>query len=466
MGGAGALRLQFLGAAGFVTGSRTLLEYGGFRLYVDCGLYQGPAYVEERNFLPLETNPETIDAILLTHAHIDHSGLIPRLYKEGFRGTIFCTKPTAALLGVILPDAGHIQEEDFYRRSKKELKKLGLTEPLFTREDGNRATALVKSVPYNRTFRVGPFSASFTWAGHILGAAHLRLAVKDLSIAFSGDIGPESAFFHKPLKKMKPAEYIVTESTYGNRVREEEDYEKKFIDAVRYVLARRGMLVIPAFAVGRAQTALFVLHTLIKKKKIPELPIALDSPMAVKATEIYRKFRNELSSEVVRSGFFQFLRSRHVKFIQSAEESKALADSPGPGIIVSASGMCNGGRVLHHLERRLGDQRNAILFTGYAGVGTLAHEILKGTNRVTIFGMDTPVRAMVSQVQAFSAHADQRGLLSWMRQFKKEEVRRIFINHGEDEAREGLANELRFMQAPVELPRYESTYYLPVHALR
>lgn len=205
------VRVQFLGAAGFVTGSRTLIEYGGFRAYVDCGLYQGPKYVEERNYLPLESDPSTIDAIILTHAHIDHSGLIPRLYREGFRGAIYCTRPTARLLEIILPDAGNIQEEEFSRLSKNELRKLGLEAPLFTREDGKLVLELVKTVQYNRTFRVGPFSFCFTWAGHILGAAHLNVWRKGFSMVFSGDIGPESTFFHKPLKRPRMAENVVIE---------------------------------------------------------------------------------------------------------------------------------------------------------------------------------------------------------------------------------------------------------------
>jgi len=456
-----SVRVQFLGAAGFVTGSRTLLEYDGFRVYVDCGLYQGPRYVEERNYLPLESPPESIDAIVLTHAHIDHSGLVPRLVREGFAGKIYCTKPTAKLLEIILPDAGNIQEGEFYKLSRKEIKKLGLEAPLFTKENGIEALDLLKPVAYNRNFKVGPFSFCFTWAGHILGAAHLNVKSKNFSMVFSGDIGPESTFFHKPLKQPKVAENVVIESTYGNRFREKEDYEKKFRDAVRYVIERKGILLIPAFAVGRSQTTLYVLYRLMKEKKIPQLKIALDSPMAVKATQAYSKFKNELTNEVARSGFFNFLRSKNVQLVKSAEESKALVESPGPMIVVSASGMCTGGRVVHHLEQRLGDSRNYILFTGYAGDGTLAHQIMTGATHVNIFGIDIPVRAMVAQIQSFSAHADLNGLIDWMRHFKGQGVKRIYINHGEDDSRENLAKNLTFMRgAEIELPRYQSTYYL------
>ncbi|MFO1526106.1 MAG: MBL fold metallo-hydrolase [Turneriella sp.] len=470
------MRVQFLGAAGFVTGSRTLIEYKGYRVYIDCGLYQGPKYVEQRNYLPLESEPGTIDAIVLTHAHIDHSGLIPRLVREGFKGKIFCTKPTAKLLEIILPDAGNIQEEEFRQLSKNEIKKLGLEAPLFTREDGMQALDSVKTVAYNRNFKVGPFTFCYTWAGHILGAAHLnvwlnnpRLAKrgangngKNFSMVFSGDIGPESTFFHRPLRQPKPARNIVIESTYGNRMRVEEDYEKKFQDAVRYIVERKGVLVLPAFAVGRAQTTLYVLYKLMQDKKIPPLRIALDSPMAVKATKTYSKFKNELTAEVNRSGFFEFLRSKNVLLVKSAEESRALVESPGPMIVVSASGMCDGGRVVHHLAQRLGDTRNYVLFTGYAGEGTLAHQILSGANRVMIIGKEVPVRAMVAQIQSFSAHADLGGLIDWMRQFKGEGVEKIYINHGEDASRENLANNLGFMRgAQIELPRYQSTYYLP-----
>ena len=453
--------MQFLGAAGFVTGSRTLLEHNGFRVYVDCGLYQGPKYVEQRNYLPLESAPETIDAIVLTHAHIDHSGLVPRLVREGFTGKIYCTKPTAKLLEIILPDAGNIQEEEFRQLSRNEVKKLGLEAPLFTKDNGIEALELVKSVDYNRDFKVGPFNFRFTWAGHILGAAHLNVWRKNFSMVFSGDIGPESTFFHKPLKKPKVAQNVVIESTYGDRMRVEEDYEKKFKDAVRYIVERKGILLMPAFAIGRSQTTLYVLYRLMKEKKIPTLRIALDSPMAVKATKAYMRFKNELTNEVTRSGFFEFLKSRNVMLVKNAEESRALVEAPGPMIVVSASGMCTGGRVVHHLEHRLGDTRNYVLFTGYAGEGTLAHQIMSGQTHVNIFGKDVPVRAMVAQIQSFSAHADMGGLIDWMRQFKGEGVERIYINHGEDSARENLAKNLTFMKSQIELPRYQSTYYLP-----
>lgn len=392
--------------------------------------------------------------------------------REGFTGKIYCTKPTAKLLEIILPDAGNIQEEEFRQLSRNEIKKLGLEAPLFTKDNGLEALELVKTVDYNRDFKVGPFHFRFTWAGHILGAAHLNVWLptrrskaakeKSFSMVFSGDIGPESTFFHKPLKRPKVAQNVVIESTYGDRMRVEEDYEKKFKDAVRYIVERKGILLLPAFAVGRSQTTLYVLYRLMKEKKIPTLRIALDSPMAVKATKAYTRFKNELTAEVTKSGFFEFLKSRNVMLIKSAEESRALVEAPGPIIVVSASGMCTGGRVVHHLEHRLGDTRNYVLFTGYAGEGTLAHQIMSGANRVNIFGKEVPVRAMVAQIQSFSAHADLGGLLDWMRQFKGEGVERIYINHGEDASRENLAKNLGFMRgAQIELPRYQSTYYLP-----
>lgn len=392
--------------------------------------------------------------------------------REGFTGKIYCTKPTAKLLEIILPDAGNIQEEEFRQLSRNEIKKLGLEAPLFTKDNGLEALELVKTVDYNRDFKVGPFNFRFTWAGHILGAAHLNVWLparrskaakeKNFSMVFSGDIGPESTFFHKPLKRPKVAQNVVIESTYGDRMRVEEDYEKKFKDAVRYIVERKGILLLPAFAVGRSQTTLYVLYRLMKEKKIPTLRIALDSPMAVKATKAYTRFKNELTNEVTKSGFFEFLKSRNVMLIKSAEESRALVEAPGPMIVVSASGMCTGGRVVHHLEHRLGDTRNFVLFTGYAGEGTLAHQIMSGANRVNIFGKEVPVRAMVAQIQSFSAHADLGGLLDWMRQFKGEGVERIYINHGEDASRENLAKNLGFMRgAHIELPRYQSTYYLP-----
>ncbi|MFO1470602.1 MAG: MBL fold metallo-hydrolase [Turneriella sp.] len=457
-----SVRVQFLGAAGFVTGSRTLLEYDGYRVYVDCGLYQGPKYVEQRNYLPLESEPDTIDAIVLTHAHIDHSGLIPRLVREGFKGKIFCTKPTAKLLEIILPDAGNIQEEEFRRLSKNEIKNLGVEAPLFTKDDGISALDFVHTVAYNRNFKVGPFTFRYTWAGHILGAAHLNVTRKNFSMVFSGDIGPESTFFHKPLKQPQSAKYIVTESTYGDRVRTEEDYEKKFSDAVRYVVERKGILLMPAFAVGRAQITLYVLYQLMQKKKIPQLRIALDSPMAVKATKTYSKFKNELTAEVTNSGFFEFLRSKNVMLIKNAEESRSLVEAQGPMIVVSASGMCTGGRVVHHLEHRLGDTRNAVTLyrlrrRRYAcapdSFRCKPREYFRQRSSGACYGGAVAVIFCARRPQRphrLDAAVQGRG------------CRKIYINHGEDASRENLAKCLGFMKgAQIELPRYQSTYYLP-----
>ncbi len=455
------IRMQFLGATGYVTGSRILVETDHTRLYVDAGLYQGPSYVEERNFIPLETDPSRIHAIFLTHAHIDHTGLLPLLVKKGFRGEIFATPGTRDLLQILLPDAGRIQEEEYKFYSKKKIRDYELTGPLFTEEDALNTLSLIQAVPFNTPFPYRDFTATYYWAGHILGAAQLRLEALNRSIHFSGDLGPREPILHRPRENPLPADYVVVESTYGNRMHEEEDYTKKLEMAVQTILRRKSMLIIPSFAVGRTQLILYVLFKMMKDKIIPEVPVFIDSPMATRATQTYLAYPSEMLASIIKEGFFDYLQSRRIQMIEDVVDSKRLNYFSGPGIIVSASGMANGGRILHHLYNRLWDRRNVLLFIGYQAEGTLGRLILEGASRVKIFNREVPVRLEVDKINSFSAHADQEGLLEFIRLFQENEPKTLFINHGEDEARETLASKVLFFKnTRIEIPRFESTYYL------
>lgn len=455
------LRIQFLGASGYVTGSRTLVETEETRLYVDAGLYQGPKYVEEKNFSPLESDPSTIDAIILTHAHVDHSGFTPLLVKKGFKGKIFCTKSTKDLLEIVLPDAGHIQEEEFKFFSKKKIAEHDLKEPLYTREDGLKVLELVEAVDFHQKVKFRDIEFEFFWAGHIVGAAYLRLEAGGKKVLFSGDIGPRHPVFHKKREAAPHADIVVMESTYGGRFHEHEDYTRKMLEAVGLAVRKKGMLLIPSFAVGRTQLILFVLFRMIKKNLIPGLPIFIDSPMATRATRVYLEYPEELNQAVIDEGFLDFMQTDNIRLIEDVVISKRLNYFNGPGIIISASGMCSGGRILHHLYNRIWDRRNVILFIGYQAEATLGRHLMDGAKRIKIFGRELPVRAQIRKINAFSAHTDQNGLVEWVAStFRNSPPEALAIIHGEENSREKLKTRLDFLgDTKIVLPKHEETFY-------
>lgn len=465
--------LRFLGAAGNVTGSRYLLRVGGSTLLIDCGLYQERQF-RSRNWDPFSFPPAEIDAILLTHAHVDHCGLIPKLVREGFRGVIYCTAATAQLLEIVLLDSAHIQEEDAEhkrRRHEREGRKGPHEEkPLYTTEDAERSLGLVRPVGYREEANVAPsVTAVFREAGHILGSAMLAVRYGDggsdggRTILFSGDIGR----WNKPILKdptlFDAADYVITESTYGDRTHDDTDaVDDLLAEAVTWANERNGNVVIPSFAIGRTQEVLYRLNVLRLNDRIPHLMTFVDSPMAVRVTEVFRQNAElfdeeaELLVEAHKSPFSM----PNLKLVSSVAESKSINHIHGTAVILSASGMCTAGRIKHHLVHNIARRESVILFVGYQARGTLGRHILEEPSQVRIFGSMHSVRARVVQIHGFSAHADRNELLRWITALRKK-PRRVFVTHGEQESSESYAKLLRQkLDTEVTVPAYEDVAVL------
>jgi metallo-beta-lactamase family protein len=427
-------RLTFLGAAGTVTGSRYLLETAGQRVLVDCGLFQGYKTLRMRNWEPLPVPARAIDAVVLTHAHLDHSGYLPRLVKEGFRGSVWCSPATRALCEVLLPDSGHLQEEDAAFANRHGFSKHKPAQPLYTREDALASLERFETVPFGQDFEPVPgVQARLTPQGHILGAASVRLEANGTSIVFSGDIGRPNDTVMKPPQPLQACDWLVTESTYGDREHLAENIEPALGEVIRRVAARGGVVVIPAFAVARAQSLLHHIAQLKAQHAIPAVPVYLDSPMAIDVTELYQRFRSEhrLDDAACRA------MCSGTRFVREVEESKQLTARRGPMVIVSASGMATGGRVLHHLKSFAPDHRNAIVLAGYQVPGTRGASLAAGAATVRIHGADVPVRAEVVQLEGASAHADASEVMDWLRTAPRV-PRGVFVAHGEPGAADTL----------------------------
>ena len=438
------MRLQFLGATGTVTGSKYLLDHGGRQLLIDCGLFQGLKQLRLRNWAELPLRAADIDAVLLTHAHIDHSGFVPRLVKQGFRGPVYCTPSTLALCELLLPDSGRLQEEeaDFANRHGTSKHKPAL--PLYTEQDARDALRRFEPIAMEQDFAPWDgWSVRLQPAGHILGAASVRVAAGDRSILFSGDLGRSDDLLMKPPAPPPAADYLVVESTYGDRVHGDGDALAQLAEVVSRTAARGGIVVIPAFAVGRAQTLLHCVHLLKQAQRIPDMPVYLNSPMAADATRIYMRHAAEHRLTPAQCSAL----GQVAKIVSTVEESKRLNHLQWPSIIVSASGMATGGRVLHHLKAYAPDWRCAILFAGYQAAGTRGAALVGGAKSVKIFGEYVPVRAQVANLDMLSAHADREQLLAWVSAMPRA-PRRVFVTHGEpvaaDALRLGIEERLRW----------------------
>lgn len=429
------VNIRFLGGAGTVTGSKYLVEHDGQRLLVDCGLFQGYKQLRLRNRDPLPVVPGQIGAVVLTHAHIDHSGHLPLLVKEGFHGKAWCTPATRDLCHILLPDSGHLQEEDAAYANRKGFSRHQPALPLYTEADARASLRALHGVPLHQVFEpLRGWQVRLSGAGHILGAASVLIEVGGRRLLFSGDLGrPDDALMHAP-EAPPEADVVVCESTYGDRIHPREDLLAELAPALARTAARGGTAVVPVFAVGRAQALLHAIAQLKARGELPHsLPVYLDSPMAVQTTELYEHHPGEhrLSAAQCRD------MERAAHLVTSVEQSKAIAKRHGPKVVLAASGMATGGRVLHHLTQYLGDHRNLVLLTGYQAPGTRGAHLAQGHTSLRIFGQDWPVRAEVVQLGSASAHADADQLMAWLRQLPRA-PHRVFVTHGDPEAADAL----------------------------
>jgi metallo-beta-lactamase family protein len=432
--------LAFLGGTDTVTGSKFLLTAGGGSLLVDCGMFQGPREVSRLNWEAPAFAGSLPDEVLLTHAHIDHSGYLPRLAgRYRYVGPVRATAATIGLLGVMLPDAARLQEETAEYANKKGYSRHHPALPLYTEEDAEQALRLLEPVPYHEWFRVPVGRAYLTDAGHILGAAHVLVEVEGHRLAFSGDVGRWDVPVLKDPEPPTGAHLLLLESTYGGRSHPgAADPDAVLAGTVKRVAERGGVMVVPAFAVGRSQEILFRLRRLEEEGRVPTLPVYLDSPMSIEATELYRSHVEEHDRETyaLEQAGIAPLHPARLRLARTVEESKRLNDLEPPFIVLSASGMATGGRVVHHLKRRLPYPQNLVAFVGYQAEGTLGRSLVDGARRVHIHGDEVEVRAEVVMLDVFSAHADQGELLRWVGEAAPE---RIALVHGEDEGRQALA---------------------------
>lgn len=465
------MKITFLGAARNVTGSCYCLEIGARKLLIDCGFYQ-ERHLKERNWAPFAVEPASVDAVILTHAHLDHCGLLPKLVREGFSGNIYCTPATEDIARIILADSAKIQEHDAEYKKKRHEKADQQSpypyEPLYTIEDAERVYPHFSTVKYNKI--CNPFDGVeviFNDAGHILGSSIVEINVKTVDgkrkIIFSGDLGRgDVPILHDP-SRFKEADYIVIESTYGNRVhRDDGEIPETLANIINRTVKEGGNIVVPSFAVERTQELLYHLHLLLKDKRIPKIPVIVDSPMAIKVTEVFERHPELFDDEtraMLRAGehpcdFPSLIMSR------TTEESKSINGRGGSAIIIAGSGMCTGGRIKHHIANNIGNPASTLLFVGYQAVGTLGRQLVEKEQKVRIHGQEYEVAAHVMKINGFSAHADRNELMAWL-SFLERAPRRVFVTHGEPEAADSFAGFIQDEKGwAVTVPEYQQTCIL------
>lgn len=460
------VRLKFLGAAQSVTGSKYLLEIDQEKILVDCGLFQGQKELRLRNWQSLPVDAATIHTVIITHAHIDHIGYLPRLVKDGFRGRIICTHATEDLMKILLRDAAKLQEEEAAFAFRHGYSKHSKPEPLFTEEDAERVFPLVESVRYQKEVKVlKNLTVKFFNAGHILGSAIAELTLTTQNhqkkITFSGDLGRYHDELMYPPEALSTTDILLVESTYGNRLNPIDNVTTDLQQIINEVIDRRGVIVVPAFAVGRTQLLIYYFYQLMEKKLIPSLPVFVDSPMAIDVTELYERhsYNHKIKTAHRDGQLISIFDSAHIHFCNTRESSKALNDLRGPAIIISASGMATGGRVLHHLYHRLRNENDTVLFAGYQAEGSRGRRIQDGETSVKIFGEEVPVKCHVKTINGLSAHADQSELMQWLDNFK-ESPKFTFITHGEKESATVLAEKIKAKGWNVVVPEYLETFEL------
>ena len=473
------MQITFLGATKTVTGSNFLVEGAGKKFLVDCGMYQGSAADEFENEAPFLFNVDEIDFMLLTHAHIDHSGRIPKLYNEGYRNDVIATKATCDLCSIMLPDSGHIQEmEAEWKNRKRERKGEEPVPPIYTAEDAAKSLEIFKPVQYNEIVEISDnIQVRFNDAGHMLGSAIIEVWItengKREKVVFTGDLGNNDIPLLSPPTMISDADYLVMESTYGNRLHmRNDDKAKMFIDVVYETLEKGGTVVIPSFAVGRTQEILYELNRIKevehseefykKYQRLMSVPVYVDSPLAISATEVFKEnmnLFNEETQKIINEGDNP-LEFAGLKFTRTADESKALNASQESTIIISASGMCEVGRIKHHLKHHLWEKNSTILFVGYQAPGTLGRKLVDGAKEVKIFGEEIAVNARIEYIEGYSGHADQEWLMNFVYSFTNP-PKHIFLVHGEPEGQIELSKKLEEnTQIPITIPDFGETYEL------
>jgi metallo-beta-lactamase family protein len=460
------MKIRFLGADKIVTGSCHMLEVNGKKILLDCGMFQGSKLIRDLNRREFDFNPGEIDAVVLSHAHVDHSGLLPKLVKEGYKGPIYCTHVTKELCEILLPDCGHIQEQDAEIATRKGLR-AGRTEvkPLYTVDDAYLALKQFVTYDYDENVEILPgVTIRFRVAGHILGSALVNVMInengKETKIIFTGDIGQPNVPILDDPYQISGADFIITESTYGNRLHEIGDREKELLDIMKEALARGGNVIIPAFAVGRTQVMLYYFQKLMSSGQLPTVPIMVDSPMAIKATQVMLVNPDEYDEEA--KTIFQrqggkLINMKNVHYTETAQESRAINEMPSPMIIISASGMADAGRVLHHLKHNLWRKDSSVIFAGYQAEGSLGRRLIDGARKVKIMGEDIVVGAKIYNMTGFSAHADRDQMLKLYKGMKKK-PKAFFVVHGEYDATRSFADTLRTeLGTAAYVPNYGDT---------
>lgn len=427
------IKIHFLGGAGTVTGSKFLVETRKTRVLIDCGLFQGLKALRLRNRQPLPLRPADLDAVVLTHAHIDHSGYLPVVVRDGFGGPVYATTPTRDLARILLPDSGYLQEEDARYANAKEFSKHHPALPLYTEEDAQQAAAKIEAVPRHETIEVGDLTLRFGRGGHILGASTVEVGHQGRRVLFSGDLGRYDDLLMLPPEEPEAPDFVVMESTYGDRHHPDSDPIGMMGSLVRRVVERGGVLLIPSFAVGRAQLMLYCLHRLFESGASPRVPVYVNSPMATDVTRLFELHHEEHRLDAAQCA----LVCKEARFVATVEESKQLNQEHGPMVIISASGMLTGGRILHHVKEFAPNSKNAILLPGFQAAGTRGEALQRGADEIRIHGRYVPIRAEVVQMDGFSAHADRDDLLRWLGACRKAPDE-VFLVHGEPAAADAL----------------------------